>query len=202
MIRVKICGLTRPEDAVWANRLRPDYVGFVFAPGRRRVTPRRAAAIAALLDPGIAAVGVFADAPESEILAALGECPLRILQLHGGETPEFCGRMPVPVWKALRVRGPLSRAAFPDYPAEALVLDASRPGGGQTFPWEWTEGFTAGGLPIVLAGGLHGGNVTAAVARVHPFAVDVSSGVETGGVKDPEKIRDFIMKARHADERA
>lgn len=199
MTRVKICGLTRTEDVLWANELLPDYVGFVFTPSRRRVTPEQAAAIASLLDPAIETVGIFVNAPAEEIRQVLDICPLHILQLHGDETPAFCDQMPIPVWKGIRVHHPGALKNLPQYPVQALLLDGSHPGSHQTFDWKWTEGFTAGGLPIVLAGGLHAGNVTAAVARVHPFAVDISSGVEEDGVKDPDKIREFILKARTAE---
>ena len=158
MTKVKICGLTRIEDAGWANELMPDYVGFVFAESRRQVTPETAARIAESIDPGVKRVGVFVNPTMDEIREVLDACPLDILQLHGEESPAFCDETEMPVWKAFRMRAPEVLEQMDDYRVDAFVLDGWHPqshGGSQTsFPWEWVQGYDLKDKPVVLAGGL------------------------------------------------
>lgn len=204
MTRIKICGLTRPEDRQWANKLHPDYIGFVFAPSRRRVTPHLAGEIAAGLDRQIKRVGVFVNPTRREIKEVLQHCPLDILQLHGEERPEFCTRLPLPVWKAFRIKTQQSLPMLGDYQVQGWLLDGyhHRQHGGmnQTFPWEWLKTLERGKMPVILAGGLNPDNVLAGISIVKPDAVDVSSGVETAGVKDATKITDLIRKVRSLDD--
>ena len=204
--RVKICGITRPEDGVRAALLGADAIGLVFyAPSPRAVTPRRATEIAAALPPFVARVGLFVDAPAAEIEAVLAAVHLDLLQFHGQETEADCRRFGRPYLKAIRMKPELDvAAALSAYPSAAgFLLDAYHPalpgGSGESFDW----GRVPAGQdrPIVLAGGLTPDNVVEAVRRVQPYAVDVSSGVESAkGIKDPGKMAEFIRGVRHGDE--
>ena len=200
MTRAKICGLTRIADAGWANELLPDYVGFVFAESRRQVSPQTAARIAEGIDRAVKRVGVFVNPTMDEIRETLDTCPLDILQLHGEESPSFCMDTGMPVWKAFRMRTPEVLDEISAYDVDAFVLDGWHPesrGGTQTgFPWQWIEGYDFHDRPVVLAGGLTPWNVTEAIRRVKPWAVDVSSGVETAGVKNTAKIAAFLERVR------
>jgi phosphoribosylanthranilate isomerase len=202
--RVKICGVTRAEDAALAVEAGADALGFIFVPGTPRyIHPDRAAAIIAALPPLVAAVGVFVDQPLDEVLAVASACRLEAVQLHGEESAAYCRRLPIRIIKALRVRGAESLGALEGYPAQAFLLDAfveGQPGGtGVAFPWALAREAKRHG-PIILSGGLRPETVAEAVRRVRPFGVDVSSGVERRpGQKDPEKVREFIVAVRHAD---
>lgn len=196
--RIKICGLTRPQDIAAANRCRPDYIGFVFAPGRRRtVTPGQAAALRAALDPAIPAVGVFVDQPPEYVAGLLGAGIIQIAQLHGSEDEGYLAalrqRTGQPVWKAFQLGGggaPLAQIA--QFPADCLLLDSGA-GSGRPFDWRVLRGF---GRPYFLAGGLSPGNIRQALAQCRPAGVDVSSGVETDGAKDAGKMALFVTLVR------
>lgn len=200
MTKVKICGLTRLEDAGWANELLPDYVGFMFAESRRRVTPEAAARIAEKIDQGVKRVGVFVNPAMDEIREVLDTCPLDVLQLHGEETPEFCEKTGIPVWKAFRMRAPEVLTELDAYRVDAYLLDGWHPeshgGTKTTFPWEWAERYDFEDKKVVLAGGLTVQNVAEAIRRVQPWAVDVSSGVETAGIKNTARIAAFMERVR------
>ncbi len=198
--RVKICGVTRLEDALQAARLGADALGFNFWPGSKRfLAPAAARAIVDRLPPFVTPVGVFVNQPEEAIRRAAEESGVRVLQLHGDEPPELCRRLPLPVVKAVRVVARLSLQALAAYPVAALLLDAPSAGfggSGATFDWSLAEG-VAGLAPLILAGGLDPENVAAAVRRVRPYAVDVASGVESApGVKDAVRMARFIAAAR------
>jgi len=205
MTRVKICGVTRVEDAVTAARLGADAIGLMFYPqSPRAVSADQARCIVRALPPFVAAVGVFVDPAPEDVRAALAAVPLHLLQFHGDETPEFCAQFGVDYLKAARVRPGLDliQYAARHAGAKALLLDnfvqGAHGGTGQTFDWSLIPGALP--LPLVLSGGLDPGNVAEAVRRVRPWAVDVSSGVESArGVKDPHKIAAFIQGARSAD---
>ncbi|MBI5524239.1 MAG: phosphoribosylanthranilate isomerase [Desulfarculus sp.] len=198
MTRVKICGLTNLEDALAAVAAGADALGFVLAPSPRRVTPDQARAIIRRLPPLVATVGVFVDEPVREVARLKAWCGLDWAQLHGQETPEEVEALSPRIIKALAV----GRLA-PDpqaYPEALLLLDtalAGRTGGtGQAFDWGLAVDL-ARQRPIILAGGLHPGNVAQAISTVKPFAVDVSSGVEREpGRKDHAKIRSFVARAK------
>jgi phosphoribosylanthranilate isomerase len=197
--RVKICGVTRLEDALQAARLGADALGFNFWPGSKRfLAPAAARSIVERLPPFVTPVGVFVNQPEAEIRRAAEESGVRVLQLHGDEPPELCARLPLPVVKAVRVGGALPLDALRAYPVAAFLLDAPSAGyggSGATFDWSLAEG-VAGLGPLILAGGLTPENVAAAVRRVRPYAVDVASGVESApGVKDVSKMTRFIAAA-------
>lgn len=202
---VKICGITRPEDALAAARAGAHAVGLVFYAGSPRcVTPARAAEIIRALPPFITTVGLFVDAPAEAVRATLAVAPVALLQFHGAETPEFCRQFGRPYVKAVRMRPgvDLLQYAREYHDAKALLLDnyveGSHGGSGVAFDWSLIPGALP--LPVILSGGLTPENIADAVRRVRPSAVDVSSGVESAkGVKDAQKIAAFIKGVRNAD---
>jgi phosphoribosylanthranilate isomerase len=201
-MRVKICGITRLEDALAADRLGADALGFNFWPGSKRyVTPAAAWEIVRRLPPLVTPVGVFVNQPESEMIGIAKETGMRVLQLHGDESPVVCARLPFPVVKAIRVDAVKALSALASYEVAAFLLDTpSRGYGGTGAPFDWSlaEGISEI-APIVLAGGLTPENVARAIAAVKPYAVDVASGVESApGVKDEGKMARFIEEARSA----
>lgn len=207
MIRVKICGITSREDAWAAVEAGADALGFILVKGTPRyIEPEAAAAIAAQMPPFVATVGVFIDRTPEEIDQIVSASGLSLAQLHGNESPAECQRLRVPFVKAIRVQGERDLEALRIYPqARAFLLDtyvAELPGGtGRSFPWE-IAAKVASEARVILSGGLTPDNVALAVAQVRPYAVDVSSGVETyPGRKDHRKVRKFIEQARKADTR-
>lgn len=208
--RIKVCGITRVEDARLAIEAGADALGFVFAASPRRVDRAMAREIVRALPPFVATVGVFVDEEPREVVETAAAVGLTAVQLHGDESPavlrELRSRMPLKMIKAFRVRAAGDLARLDDYRAhcDALLLDAYVPGAaggtGRTFDWELARLARAAGHPLVLAGGLTPENVSAAVRRVRPFAVDVSSGVEAApGRKDALRVRAFVAAAREAD---
>ena len=200
MIRVKICGITRIEDAQSAAAAGADAIGLVFAEGTpRQVDLDQARRIALSLPPFVSRVGLFMDADADRVERVLEWVPLDLLQFHGRETQRFCRRFGRPWMKALAMGGdqPDDPAAFDE--ADALLLDAHAPGqaggSGHTFDWNRVPDV---GNRWVLAGGLHPGNVADACRVLGPPAVDVSSGVESSpGVKSDKLIRDFIKAVKN-----
>jgi phosphoribosylanthranilate isomerase len=202
---VKICGITRPEDALAAARAGAHAIGLVFyARSPRHVTPARAAEIIRVLPPFVTTVGLLVDATAEEVRAALAEAPVGLLQFHGDEMPEFCRQFRRPYVKAVRVKPGVDLLQYAqDYhDAKALLLDNYVEGlhGGSGVAFDWSLIPRGLPLPVILSGGLTPENVTEAVRRVRPSAVDVSSGVESAkGVKDAQKIAAFIKGVRNAD---
>jgi phosphoribosylanthranilate isomerase len=201
-VRVKICGVTRLEDALLAARLGADAVGLNFWPrSKRYVSPAAAGEIVRALPPGIAAVGVFVDPRRDEVLAAIDASGVGVAQLHGDEPPALCASLPVPVVKAIRVTDGHSLAQLASYEVQAFLLDAASPeygGSGRTFDWALAVE-VARELPVLLAGGLSPENVAEAVRTVRPMGVDVASGVESSpGVKDAARMELFIRRAKEA----
>jgi len=201
-VNVKICGITRLEDALAAVRHGAHALGFNFWPGSRRyVSPADAAPIVRKLPPGVLAFGVFVNASREELLAAIAASGVGVAQLHGDEPPALCAQLPIPVVKAIRVDGPGALAALAAYEVSAFLLDAPGPGfggSGRTLDWALAAEAARAGR-VYLAGGLTPENVGEAVRRVRPFGVDVASGVELmPGVKDEEKMRRFIQAAKEA----
>ncbi len=202
--RIKICGLTRAQDVRAAVDHGADAIGFVFyAPSPRAVSIAQAAALVALLPPFVASVGLFANATEDEVNCVLERVPLQLLQFHGDEAEPDCGRFGRPWIKAARMRAGVDLVEFASlHPgASGILVDAfveGYGGGGKTFDWSLIpQGF---GRPLVLSGGLDADNVVDAVRRIRPWAVDVSSGVESDkGIKDAAKIAAFIAGVRDAD---
>jgi phosphoribosylanthranilate isomerase len=203
--RVKICGITSVADGLAAARAGADAIGLIFyPPSPRLVTLGRAAEIAAGLPPFVARVAVFVNASPEHVTAVIDACRPSLLQFHGEETPEFCRGFGVPYLRAVRVRSGVdlleSLAAYED--AAGWLLDAYRDdlygGTGEAFDWTLIPQRLA--RPVILSGGLDAQNVGEAVRRVRPWAVDVSSGVESAkGVKDERLIAAFMAGVRNAD---
>ena len=200
MTRVKICGLTRMEDIEAVNRTLPDFVGFVFAPSRRRLDIKTAAKLRERLDPRIKAVGVFTDEAEGVVSGLYRDGIIDLAQLHGDEDGGYIERLKrscsCPVIKAVGISD-----ALPDLPIcnegffgpDFLIFDTlstQRGGVGKAFDWNILRGYN--GIPFFLAGGLTLENVIDGVALLAPYCVDVSSGVETDGLKDAKKIERFV----------
>lgn len=199
---VKICGITNTADALAAASAGADAIGLMFyEKSPRNLTLPAAAEIARALPPYIIKVGVFVNPAEEFVLRAVGECGLNIVQFHGDETPEFCSLFPFMVLKAFRIRDAESLKPLPGYPTDAWLLDAyspDKPGGtGERFNWDLAVEAQKFGKPIFLAGGLTPENVAEAIRQVRPYAVDVSSGVESSpGRKDHAKVTAFIKAAK------
>ncbi len=201
-MKVKICGITRLEDALAAERLGADALGFNFWPrSKRYVTPAAAREIVRRLPPLVTPVGLFVNQPESEMVGVAQETGMRVLQLHGDEPPDLCAHLPFPVIKAIRVDAVKTLAALASYEVSAFLLDTpSRGYGGSGAPFDWSlaEGVSEIAA-IILAGGLTPENVARAITAVRPYAVDVASGVESApGIKDHSKMARFIEAAKSA----
>lgn len=198
MTRVKICGITRAEDAQIAAAAGADAIGLVFyPPSPRYVTPEQAAEIICGLPPFVTRVGLFVNHSAQQVAAICDRVELDLLQFHGDETPELCGSIGKRYLKAVRMAPGCSVADSADQfkDASGLLLDSFDPtqygGSGETFDWQRIPADLD--LPLLLAGGLNSNNVVSAIEIANPYAVDVSSGVETApGVKSAAKIREFI----------
>jgi phosphoribosylanthranilate isomerase len=199
--RLKICGLTRREDLLCAVEAGADALGLVFyPPSPRFVDLPTAAALAAAVPPFISIVGLFVNAEAAQVRATLAALPIHLLQFHGDEDEAYCRQFDRPYIKAARVRAGMDliqyAAGFPS--AQAILLDAfveGYGGGGKVFDWALVPDSL--GKPLILSGGLDADNVAAAVRRVRPAAVDVSSGVEASkGIKDGAKMRAFAAALR------
>ena len=201
MTKVKICGITGLDDALMAAEAGADALGFVFfEKSPRYVDQEQAARIISGIPPFVQVVGLFVNAPLDFVNSTADRCGLDIVQLHGEESPAYCRSVRRRVMKAFRVQGMESLVAMADYRVAGFLLDAYSPnsygGTGECFDWECAVAAKGRG-PIILAGGLNPENVASAVARVTPYAVDVSSGVESSpGRKDPEKVRRFILESK------
>lgn len=202
--RIKFCGLTQPADVATAVQLGVDALGFVFHPkSPRYVTAQQARALTEGLPPFISRVALFMNAQEPQIREVMAVWTPSYLQFHGQESPEFCARFGLPFLKAIAMQSDVDLCAMHSRyaAATALLLDGHAPGeaggSGQRFDWQRAQ---SGSRPIILAGGLTVQNVSQAIAAVKPFAVDVSSGIETApGHKDAVKMADFVAAVRAAD---
>lgn len=195
--KIKLCGLSRLRDIRAANALRPDFVGFVFALNSRRyVSPQQAKSLKRRLAPGIQAVGVFVDEEVERVAALLGSGVIDLAQLHGAEDNGYIRRLRAltdkPVIQAFRVRSEEDVRRAADSGADHILLDAGA-GTGTVFDWRLLRQIRR---PYFLAGGLGLHNVEKAVEELHPYGVDVSSGIETDGVKDPDKMAAFVAAVR------
>ncbi len=202
MTRIKLCGLSRPCDIETANRLKPEYVGFVFAPkSGRYIDKEKAVTLKRLLTPGIRAVGVFVNEDPQIIAAYLNSGIIDMAQLHGSESAEYIKQLHAltdrPLIQAFRIRSERDMAAANASYADDILLDSGSGGTGTTFDWKLLERINR---PYFLAGGLTAQNVTDAVRTLKPYAVDVSSGIETDGLKDRSKMTAFVTAVRAADE--
>jgi len=198
MTKIKICGLSRMEDIAAVTAARPDYIGFVFAASRRQVEMETARALKQVLDPGIEAVGVFVNHPVAEIIALAEAGIIELIQLHGDEDEATVLRLQaqtgLPVIRAFRINSPADiRETAADYRLFDTYDPSQYGGSGATFNWELLQGVSG---DFFLAGGLNIDNIKAAVNQVNPYCVDISSGVETDGVKDRDKIIEIVEKLR------
>jgi phosphoribosylanthranilate isomerase len=197
--RVKICGITRPQDAEFVAEMGADAIGLVFySASPRAVTVAQASQIVASLPPFVSVVALFVNAAVSEVEACLASLPVDILQFHGDESPDYCVQFGLPYMKAIRMREDtdLMELAKQYYHASALLLDsyqAGVPGGtGRVFDWSMIDTIDK---PIILAGGLTVNNVASAIKQVQPYAVDVSGGVERDkGIKEKTMIEAFMQE--------
>lgn len=197
MTKIKFCGLTRPCDIEAANAIKPDYIGFVFAPNsKRRVGYKQAVDLKNLLSKDIKAVGVFLNEDISQVISLLNLGIIDAAQLHGDESRDYIARIQQetgkPVIKAFQIHSEQDVAAAEETIADFIILDAGA-GEGKTFDWSLIEHFKK---PYFLAGGLNADNVSEAIRRLHPYALDVSTGIETDGVKDTNKMAAFAQAVR------
>lgn len=197
MTKIKLCGLSRPADIAVANALKPEYIGFVFAPtSKRYVSPERAAALKAMLAPNIQAVGVFVNEAVEAVAELLERGVIDLAQLHGTEDRVYIERLRTltdrPIIQAFRIGAAHDAQTALRSTADRILLDAGA-GDGNGFDWNLIRGYNR---PYFLAGGLCPDNIERAITQLHPYAVDVSSGIETNGVKDPIKMAAFIARVR------
>jgi phosphoribosylanthranilate isomerase len=216
MTRVKICGIRDKNHALAAVEAGADFIGLVVAPSKRQVTPTKACEIASAVKKSSDAtkvVGVFVNAPASQVNEIADFCALDCVQLSGDESWEYCREVVEPVIKAIRIGQQSPEELYAELSAGDELLPHQRfitlldsqvegkyGGTGESFNWNLAQQ-VAKRFPVIIAGGLDPKNVARLIERVRPWGVDVSSGVETGGVKDIAKIRMFIKEVRKADER-
>lgn len=198
MTKIKLCGLTRQCDIEAANELKPEYIGFVFAgKSLRYIEPEKAAELRKLLDSDIGAVGVFVNEKPEIIAGLMNRGIINMAQLHGGEDEEYISSLRAltkgPVMKAFKVETPQDIALAAKSTADYILLDSGAGGTGTAFDWELISNINR---PYFLAGGLDTENVARAVKFLMPYGVDVSSGIETNGLKDKDKMEDFVRTVR------
>ena len=193
MTKVKICGLSTKEAVKTAVSAGADYIGFVFAPSKRQVTVEQAIELAKFIPSHIQKVGVFVSPSRAELLEAVDKVGLDFVQVHGQVVDKLFENLPCASIQAVQVDG---NGHVPNSQADYLLFDAPVAGSGQTFDWGQLD-TTELSQPFFIAGGLNEDNVEEAIQHFTPFAVDVSSGVETDGQKDHEKIRRFIERVKH-----
>lgn len=197
MTKIKLCGLSRPCDIEVANELKPDYIGFVFAPkSKRYVTPEKAMKLKQMLMPEIQAVGVFVNEELQNVAKLLQDNIIDIAQIHGGEDEEYIARLrqltDKPIIKAFRIKTSSDIEKIEQCSADYVLLDSGA-GTGTVFDWNLIQNIAK---PYFLAGGLDSDNVADAVKTLCPYAVDVSSGIETSGLKDKTKMAAFVAAVR------
>lgn len=199
-MKVKICGITDRSTGLQAIQLGADALGFVFAKSKRRVSVSQAKEIIKDLPEGFMKIGVFVNETKQVMEETASILGLTHLQLHGDEDPEFCANLSLPVIKAFSIKTESDFERIHEYSCEYILLDSNagqyRGGNGTTFNWDLVKETSLDDKKVILAGGLHSENIKGAIEVVHPFMVDVSSGVETEGKKDLEKIRTFIELAK------
>lgn len=193
MTKVKICGLSTKEAVRTAVSAGADYIGFVFAPSKRQVTLEQATELAKLIPSHIQKVGVFVSPSQSELLEAIDKVGLDMVQIHGQVADDLFDDLPCASIQAVQVDGD---GHVPNFQTDYLLFDAPVAGSGQTFDWGQLDTAELA-QPFFIAGGLNEDNVAKAIQHFTPYAVDVSSGVETDGQKDQEKIRGFIERAKN-----
>ncbi len=204
MTKVKICGLMEKQHVIAAIEAGTDAIGFVFAPSKRRLTVAEAKELALVIPETVLKVGVFVNPTSAEIEEAFHEVPLDIIQLHGDENEEFIAKNKFPFIKGIAVKEYSDVLEAKAFEVDYYLFDAPgkefKGGGGETFDWRLLSEVGIPSSRLVLAGGLHAGNVEEAIRRVKPYMVDVSSGVEREGRKDEQLIRTFVQLVK-AEER-
>ncbi|WP_028519162.1 phosphoribosylanthranilate isomerase [Ruminococcus flavefaciens] len=202
MTKIKMCGLRRTEDIEFANRLKPDYIGYVFAKkSKRYITPEKAAELTKLLDADIVPVGVFVDETMENVIAAVKMGAVKMVQLHGSESEDFVSELKslgIPVIKAFQVISAEDIAAAESSCADMVLLDSGK-GSGRTFDWSLIGSIRR---PYLLAGGITAENAAQAIRQLRPYGVDASSCLETDGFKDFAKMTAFAQAVREAEEQA
>ena len=197
MSKIKLCGLSRKCDIEWANALKPEYIGFVFwSKSKRNVPPEKAKELKDLLSPDIKAVGVFVDEPIENVAELLNDNIIDIAQLHGGEDEEYIKKLRMlsgkPIIKAFLLKSEIDAERAEKSTADYILVDSGT-GTGKSFDWELLKNISR---PYFLAGGLCCENISQAITALHPYAVDVSSGIETNGCKDKNKMAAFVAAVR------
>ncbi|MCM1364225.1 MAG: phosphoribosylanthranilate isomerase [Faecalibacterium sp.] len=197
-VKIKVCGLRKECDIDYVNELKPDYIGFIFAKDRRRyITPEQALKLRNWLDSSIISVGVFVNESEEVIVDIVKSKAIGMIQLHGTESEEFIAslreKVDIPIIKAFTIKSESDIENAKVSSADFILLDNGIGGTGESFNWSLIRNI---GRPYFLAGGLSEENIETAISDLNPFAVDVSSAVETDGYKDYNKIKNFIEKVR------
>ena len=197
MSKIKLCGLSRKCDIEWANALKPEYIGFVFwSKSKRNVPPEKAKELKDLLSPDIKAVGVFVDEPIENVAELLNDNIIDIAQLHGGEDEEYIKKLRAlsdkPIIKAFLLKSESDAERAEKSAADYILVDSGT-GTGKSFDWELLKNISR---PYFLAGGLCCENISQAITALDPYAVDVSSGIETNGCKDKNKMAAFVAAVR------
>ena len=208
MTKIKICGIKSVKDIEYVNLLNPEYIGFVFAKSKRQVTVEQVLQLKKFLNKGIKTVGVFLNEDKEKVLEVAEHVGLNIIQLHGTEDLSYIDYLnsydKFEIWKALGIKSHQNIDEIKKYSQYKIVLDGAKAGQGKQFSWDsieeeiLTEDFRKN---LILAGGLNSNNVIEGIKRFRPFAVDVSSGVETEGKKDYIKMKEFIERVRQYDKR-
>ena len=195
MVKIKICGLRHLEDIGIVNKYKPDYIGFVFADSKRKVTHKLAAQMKSILDPDIISVGVFVDADVDEIIELFDDGVIEIAQLHGNESEEYIRNLKektdskIKIINAIEMSGELDLLEYDNSIADYLLLDSGK-GSGKTFDWRLIRHDLD--KDFFLAGGIDTSNVSEAIESFNPYAIDLSSSLETDGFKDENKIREIM----------
>lgn len=198
MTKIKVCGLFREEDIQYVNYARPDYAGFIidFPKSHRSITPKRAAELIKILDQDIKAVGVFVNQPINQLIDMINESGIHMVQLHGDEDEQYIqilqSKINIPVIKAFQIYSKNDLVEAEKSKADYILLDSGK-GCGKCFDWSLLNQINR---PFFLAGGLTPDNLSDAIKKVHPMAVDLSSGVETEKIKDHEKIEKVVAITR------
>lgn len=197
MSKIKLCGLSRKCDIEWANALKPEYIGFVFwSKSKRNVPPEKAKELKGLLSPDVKAVGVFVDEPIENVAELLNDNIIDIAQLHGGEDEEYIKKLRAlsgkPIIKAFLLKSEIDAERAEKSTADYILVDSGT-GTGKSFDWELLKNISR---PYFLAGGLCCENISQAITALDPYGVDVSSGIETNGCKDKNKMAAFVAAVR------
>ncbi|WHY75656.1 phosphoribosylanthranilate isomerase [Neobacillus sp. WH10] len=199
-MKVKICGITDVHTAIAAARYGADAIGFVFAESKRKVSIGKAKEIVSFLPPEVLKVGVFVNESREEVERIASIVGLTHIQLHGDESPSFSELISLPIIKAISFQSNDGLAVFNQFPSEYILLDGPkgkyRGGNGKAFDWNEVNAALLEEKKVILAGGLQVSNVEQAIKIINPYMVDVSSGVETDGIKDLVKIKEFIEKVK------